>query len=77
MVNLGLQGLSTERFWFLVRDLPEDGILVGSSQVAASLAELLVVEQLAVYCGARFPAAACPKLPRLSGFCVILDQRRG
>jgi hypothetical protein len=37
--------LGTECSWFLVRDLPEHGVLVGSSQVAAGLAELLVVEQ--------------------------------
>jgi hypothetical protein len=33
--------LGTECSWFLVRDLPEHGVLVGSSQVAAGLAELL------------------------------------
>src|SRR5438132_6607417 len=37
--------LGTECSWLLVRDLPEHGVLVGSSQVAAGLAELLVVEQ--------------------------------
>jgi hypothetical protein len=37
--------LGTECSWLPVRDLPEHGVLVGSSQVAAGLAELLVVEQ--------------------------------
>src|SRR5258706_179039 len=50
MVKLWLVGivepvLGTECSWLPVRDLPEHGVLVGSSQVAAGLAELLVVEQ--------------------------------
>src|ERR1700751_5136936 len=34
--------LGTECSWFLVTALPEHGVLLGSSQVAAGLAELLV-----------------------------------
>jgi hypothetical protein len=55
--------LGTECSWFLVRDLPERGVLVGSSQVAAGLAELLVTKQLAACCSPLSP----PQLPDCSG----------
>jgi hypothetical protein len=73
----GLLRIVDGAFWFLVRDIPEDGILVGSSQVAASLAEVLVVEQLAMCCRAAFPpplAPNCPDCPPSASFSISGDD---
>jgi len=69
--------LGTECSWLLVRDLPEHGVLVGSSQVAAGLAELLVVEQLAACCSPLSAPPLAPNCPDCPGSAVILDQQRG
>jgi hypothetical protein len=68
--------LGTECSWLLVRDLPEHGVLVGSSQVAAGLAELLVVEQLAACSPLSAPPLA-PNCPDCPDSAIILDQQRG